>query len=45
MAVGRLDRSAVRYVKRHFVHVHVERATQRPVDIPLRTREALRALA
>ncbi len=29
----------------HFVHVHVERATQRPVDIPSRTREALRALA
>jgi len=29
----------------HFVHVHVERATQRPVDIPPGTREALRALA
>ncbi|WP_445500952.1 acyl-CoA thioesterase [Microvirga sp. G4-2] len=29
----------------HFVHVHVDRATQRPVDIPARTREALNALA
>ncbi|HEU6442279.1 MAG TPA: thioesterase family protein [Microvirga sp.] len=29
----------------HFVHVHVERSTQRPVDIPSRTRESLRALA
>ncbi len=29
----------------HFVHVHVDRTTQRPVDIPLRTREALSALA
>ncbi|WP_414472983.1 acyl-CoA thioesterase [Microvirga sp. M2] len=29
----------------HFVHVHVERATQRPVDIPARTREALTRLA
>lgn len=29
----------------HFVHVHVDRATQRPVDIPARTREALGRLA
>lgn len=29
----------------HFVHVHVDRKTQRPVDIPERTREALRRLA
>jgi acyl-CoA thioester hydrolase len=29
----------------HFVHVHVDRATQRPVDLPARTREALRRLA
>jgi len=29
----------------HFVHVHVERTTQRPVDIPARTREALKSLA
>jgi acyl-CoA thioester hydrolase len=29
----------------HFVHVHVDRATQRPVEIPARTREALNALA
>lgn len=29
----------------HFVHVHVDRATQRPVDIPARTSEALNALA
>jgi len=28
----------------HFVHVHVERATQRPVEIPARTREALESL-
>jgi len=28
----------------HFVHVYVDRATQRPVDIPARTREALRTL-
>lgn len=28
----------------HFVHVHVDRATQRPVDIPPRVREALKAL-
>jgi acyl-CoA thioester hydrolase len=27
----------------HFVHVYVDRATQRPVDIPARTREALNA--
>jgi acyl-CoA thioester hydrolase len=29
----------------YFVHVHVDRATQRPVEIPHRTREALSALA
>jgi len=29
----------------HFVHVHVDRATQRPVDLPARTREALSRLA
>ena len=29
----------------HFVHVYVERTTQRPVDIPSRTREALKTLA
>ena len=29
----------------YFVHVYVERATQRPVDIPSKTREALRTLA
>lgn len=29
----------------HFVHVHVERATQTPVDIPAKTREALNRLA
>ena len=29
----------------HFVHVYVDRTTQRPVDIPARTREALNALA
>ena len=28
----------------HFVHVHVDRATQRPVGIPDETREALRTL-
>ncbi|WP_134500106.1 acyl-CoA thioesterase [Microvirga pakistanensis] len=28
----------------HFVHVYVDRATQRPVDIPPRTREALKSL-
>lgn len=28
----------------HFVHVHVDRLTQRPVDIPARTRDALSAL-
>jgi acyl-CoA thioester hydrolase len=29
----------------HFVHVYVDRATQRPVDIPARAREALNRLA
>ncbi|SCY28242.1 acyl-CoA thioesterase [Microvirga guangxiensis] len=29
----------------HFVHVYVDRETQRPVDIPLATREALNRLA
>lgn len=29
----------------HFVHVYVERTTQRPVDIPDRTRAALTTLA
>jgi len=29
----------------HFVHVYVDRTTQRPVDIPAGTREALNALA
>jgi acyl-CoA thioester hydrolase len=29
----------------YFVHVYVDRATQRPVEIPHRTREALSALA
>ncbi|MET0530810.1 MAG: thioesterase family protein [Microvirga sp.] len=29
----------------HFVHVYVDRATQRPVEIPTDTREALSALA
>jgi len=28
----------------HFVHVYVDRATQRPVEIPAKTREALRQL-
>jgi acyl-CoA thioester hydrolase len=28
----------------YFVHVHVERMTQRPIDIPERTREALKGL-
>ena len=29
----------------HFVHVYVDRATQRPVDIPAKAREALKQLA
>lgn len=29
----------------HFVHVYVERSTQRPVDIPSETRAALKTLA
>ncbi|MCG7393552.1 acyl-CoA thioesterase [Microvirga sp. ACRRW] len=29
----------------HFVHVYVDRVTQRPVDIPSETREALNRLA
>jgi acyl-CoA thioester hydrolase len=28
----------------HFVHVYVERATQRPVEVPAKTRAALSAL-
>jgi acyl-CoA thioester hydrolase len=29
----------------HFVHVYVDRTSQRPVEIPARTREALKTLA